>query len=71
MLAATGEELNASHLHYTMPRLVKAIADECPHLTRLSVKIGTTKFLGQYYEDDYDKDVKVRTYGWREGSRQT
>ena len=47
LLAATGEELNASHSEYTLPRLAAEISRQCTHLTRLSVKIGTTRFHGQ------------------------
>ena len=56
MLAATEEELDASHSNYTLPRLAHAIVWQCPHLTRISVKNGTTRFLGQYHEDNDDED---------------
>ena len=46
MLSATEEELDASHSNYTLPMLAEAIVWQCPHLTRLSVKNGTTRFLG-------------------------
>ena len=64
MLAAFGEELDASHSIYTLPRLVEAIVWQCPHLTRLSVKIGTTRSLGQYHEDDDDEDYTTEEQ-WR------
>ena len=44
MLSTTGEELDASHLEYMLPWLVEAVVRQCSHLTRLSVKIGTTRF---------------------------
>ena len=40
----------------TLPRLVRAIVEEWTHLTRFSVKVGKTRFLGKFYEDNDDKD---------------
>ena len=42
MLSTTCEELEASHLQYTLGGIAISILLQCPHLTHLSVKIGTT-----------------------------
>ena len=64
MLVASGEELDASHSNYKLPRLAEAILWQCPHLICLSVRIGRTRFLGQYHED-YDDEDYITEEQWR------
>ena len=55
MLSVSNNVLDASHSQDTLACLTAAIVIKCPNLTRLSVKIGTERISGQYYEDDEDK----------------
>ena len=56
MLSVSDDALEAAYSKESLGCLAAAIVLKCTNFTSLSVKIGTDRNRGQYYEDDDDEE---------------